>query len=433
MNQNTNSPQYIGIGGGEVHHKQELPIYGLPKYLQQYINELTRMYQCPREFVTVAVLSAISTIVGNRVTISDGVYKNSLSLWWVNIARSGSNKTQPVKNVISAIADMDKEIYEQYLNDMYHWEVSKGEDGPKPRYRTLLVGDMTEESRHTILNDNPNGVLGYYPEIKGFFDDLDRYNKSGSVARVLRLWDNDTIKVTRKTEDKPIVIERPFMNILGDLQPDLLKDTFGNKLFMSNGLPQRFLFCYPEHVDFPERSNYTLPAMVESYLPERLRALYNNINPSDGTPLLWTDTIKLSTEADTLYNNYYNTMQRYKDDASNDYMASLYSKEQIQVLRLAGIIQVANALEPGEGFDLSVVSEDTMRYAIECMDYFENSAMRVYEAIMNKHKTLPPLCDKQVLGLFTKRFKINNLNQFAHSIAVDRSYIARIINEYVKK
>ena len=40
MNQNTNSPQYIGIGGGEVHHKQELPIYGLPKYLQQYINEL---------------------------------------------------------------------------------------------------------------------------------------------------------------------------------------------------------------------------------------------------------------------------------------------------------------------------------------------------------------------------------------------------------
>ena len=422
----------VGVGKGEVHPKLELPIYGLPKRMQEYINELTRMYQCPREFVTVAVLSAISTVAGNRVSISDGIYTNSLSLWWVNIARSGSNKTQPVKKVMKALAQIDEDIYRDYLEKMREWErreKSKDEEPmAKPRYRTLMVGDMTEESRHAILNDNPNGVIGYYPEIKGFFEDLERYNKNGSIARVLRLWDNDTIKVTRKTEDKPIVIDRPFMNILGDLQPDLIDETFGNKAFMTSGLPQRFLFCVPDKVDFPERSNYTLPHMVESYLPSCLRALYNNCYPGTAQPIISTDIIRLSTDAETLYECYYNKLQHMKEDTRRDYVASVYSKAQIQVLRLAGIIHVAKALEPSEGFDFATVSDETMRYAIDCMEYFLESAKRVEEKLLGKRVVFTE-SDKQALIGFTAHFPVNNISQFAHSIGKDRGYVSRLLNQ----
>lgn len=44
----------------------ELPTYGLPPHLQAYINHVTDVYQCPREFPTVALFSAISTAVGKK-------------------------------------------------------------------------------------------------------------------------------------------------------------------------------------------------------------------------------------------------------------------------------------------------------------------------------------------------------------------------------
>lgn len=451
-NNNQKKTRRNHVGKARLYPKMELPISGLPTGFQQYINEITSVYHCPREFVTTAVLTAVSTVTGNRVTISDGVYNNSLALWFVNIARSGSNKTMPVKAVLKHVAKIDNEIYNVFRHQMQVYEMSEdGARGKKPPYKTIMVGDSTEESRHTILSDNPNGVMGYYPELKGFFDDLQRYNKSGAVARLLRLWDNDTIKVTRKSDPEPLIIPRPFMNILGDLQPGLLKDTFGSKTCLTNGLPQRFLFCYPDTVEFPERSERVVDYMVESTLGRYLQLLYYNdyqyvYDPSDRLnggmpssvkqPIITTPVIQLTPSADKLYSAYYNNEQHEKELTDDDYIASIYSKAQIQVLRLAGIIHMCKALEPDKDFFFPAVTDDTMQAAIDCMAYFKYTAMRVYEDINpnagNKAQEKPEMSETEIIREFHSRFPITNIAKFASIIGKDRSLVSRIINSMKK-
>lgn len=79
--------------------RPELPIYGLPVSIQNYINAVCNIYHCPRAFVTTAVLATASTAIGKKVVVNEGIYKNLLVLWFVSVARSGSNKSYPMKLV----------------------------------------------------------------------------------------------------------------------------------------------------------------------------------------------------------------------------------------------------------------------------------------------------------------------------------------------
>ncbi|MCQ2288653.1 MAG: DUF3987 domain-containing protein [Muribaculaceae bacterium] len=404
-----------------------LPIDGLPESMQNIIKSYEGLYRCPREFLVASLFSVVSTIVGNRVHVTDGIYTNSLSLWWVNIAPSGSNKTMPVKSMIKPLVNIDKILYANYRQKLCEWKQGS-ENGPRPHYMTLLVGDMTEESRHTILKDNPNGVLGYYPEIKGFFDDLDRYNKSGAISRVLRLWDNDPIKVTRKGDPDPLVIDRPFMNILGDLQPTLLKETFGSKTFMHSGLTQRFLFCYPENVDFPQRDREVLQGALSDTLEAWIKYLYNN-HYDDGRAIISNDTINFSIESCKAYDEYYNKLQHLKASAPDDYSASVYSKAQIQVMRLAGIVHIIKALCYTD-FDFDVVYDDCVKYAIRCMDYFVACAFKVYDQIKDDGALAAAkgMTDAELLRQFAKRFDVTNGSQLARLVGKSQPYVCRVLN-----
>ena len=150
-----------------------LPIDGLSQFVQDYINEIVRVYHCPREFPAVAVLSTIATAAGKRVKVSDKKYTNPLMLWFVNVAISGSNKTAPVKHVISPLRIINQENYQVFDSQFDQWRSDKERDeSAEPMFNQLLVGDCTEEARVKILQHSKTGVLGYYPEFKGYLDDM---------------------------------------------------------------------------------------------------------------------------------------------------------------------------------------------------------------------------------------------------------------------
>ncbi len=150
-----------------LHEDVELPIDGLPLFVQEYINEIVRVYHCPREFPTVAVFSVIASAIGKRVKVTDHKYTNPLMLWFVNVAISGSNKTQPVKEVLRPLREINRENYEAYEREYELWKADKDRDeNNPPSFNQLLVGDCTEEARIKILQNSSHGVLGHYPEVK---------------------------------------------------------------------------------------------------------------------------------------------------------------------------------------------------------------------------------------------------------------------------
>lgn len=237
-------------GAVSLNSTPELPIDGLPASVQQYINAVCDIYHCPREFVTAAVLSTASTAVGKKIKINEGKYKNSLVLWFVLVARSGSNKSYPMKLVTNPLRKIDDELYAAYKKKHDEWKAipNKERNEDEPRCPSIVLDDCTDERRSEILfiNNDANaeanehkgrygakrGAIGIYPELKGMFDSKNQYQNGGTagISKLLRLFDCEDIKVDRRN-GFTMLIKDPFCNILGDLQTGLLKSTFGNDLF----------------------------------------------------------------------------------------------------------------------------------------------------------------------------------------------------------
>ena len=402
--------------------KLELPIDGLPQSIQKYINSVCEIYHCPREFVTASVLATASTAVGRKIKINEGKYQNSIVLWFVLVARSGSNKSYPMKLVTRPLRKIDAELYKDYseMHDKWIKLDPKERRGEEPRCPALVIDDCTDERRSEILYINTTGKTNYedmvdmgpyptkrgsvgiYPEFKGMLDSKNQYQQGGTAAisRMLRLFDCEDIKVDRKS-GCTMLIKNPFFNIIGDLQTGMLKATFGNELFMTNGLNQRFLFCIVEDIEYPKRSKDRLPREIESQWEETIRLLYNGIY-HDGynqhTTLFRSSDgiVSLSEGADRLYEKYFNSLQKKKELSQTDYEASIYSKLQIQVLRYAGIVHALEvAEEKGYRQDYNILHEETMEYAIRCMDYFEKMALLVYNKISDNAEGKPTF-NKQV-------------------------------------
>ena len=431
----------------------ELPIDGLPASVIRYIEKVCEIYHCPREFVTCSVLATAATATGKKIKINEGKYKNSLVLWFVFVARSGSNKSYPIKLISAPLRKIDAELYAAYQKEYaeYCSVPPKERDGNEPRCKAILLDDCTDERRSEILYLNnqkedslkeayseKRGAIGIYPELKGMFDSKNQYQNGGTagISKLLRLFDCEDIKVDRRS-GFTMLIKDPFCNIIGDLQTGLLRATFGSELYMTNGLNQRFLFCIAEDIEYPERSHDTLPYAIAKEWEDTVTLLYRGIYRSgDDVPATLfrcTDGIvTLSEGADKVYNAYYNTLQSKKRLSDNDYIASIYSKLQIHVLRFAGIVHALEvAEEKGQRADYSVLHESTMEYAVRCMDYFEQMALTVYAKLTEAPDTKPPseMTNAELLRALKMKFPDISQGDIARLIHKSPAYVSKVMNQ----
>ena len=125
-----------------------------------------------------------------------------------------------------------------------------------------------------------------------------------------------------------------------------------------------------------------------------------------------------------------------KKEGKQSYERSIYSKLQIQVLRIAGVVHcmsvTADALRrwSAEIYDTLHVTPEEMRYAVDCMAYFEHSAKKVMDILCPSSKNDGTrLNNKQLIKLMFERFTIPNKQAFADAINVSRPYVSGIINE----
>ena len=431
----------------------ELPIDGLPESVRTYIEAVCDIYHCPREFVTVAALATAATAVGKKIRVNEGKYHNSLVLWFVSVARSGSNKSYPMKLVTAPLRKIDAELYAEYKKVHDDWKGQPAKErGDEPRCPAIVLDDRTDERRSEILfmnnetdsdghNDSgasKRGVIGIYPELKGMFDAKNQYTNGGTapISKLLRLFDCEDIKVDRRN-GFTMLIKNPFCSIIGDLQTGMLRPTFGSELFMTNGLNQRFLFCIVEDIDYPKRSHKKLPFDIEQRWALTIRMLYDGIyhSPDGYHYTLFRNSdgmVTLSEGADRLYEDYYNILQEKKRKAPNDYIASIYSKLQIQVLRYAGIVHALEvAEERGQRNDYYTLHEGTMAYSIRCMDYFERMALLVYAKITDDPQPKPPkeVSNADIIRELFTRFPNISGNRLASLIGCSPAYISKVRNE----
>ena len=109
-----------------------------------------------------------------------------------------------------------------------------------PRHR---IADVTTEKLVEILSLQKYGALMVRDELSGWLASHDRYNNSGGREFHLESFSGLQFRSERVRHDKPQVVRRLSISILGSIRPDKLFNRF--LASYDDGLVARFLYTWP--------------------------------------------------------------------------------------------------------------------------------------------------------------------------------------------
>jgi hypothetical protein len=384
--------------------QRKFPIELLPIWLQKTIKEHADSYGTPEELWAIAFLCGIAAATGKRIKIVSGNYKNYPQLWVMVVGSSGTGKSDAFRVAFRRLSDIDSERHAKFDSDYRDWEAQE-KQGTPPQWEQTIIGDTTPEALFNVLSQAETGLTLYRDELSGWFSDFGRYAKSGEAGHYLSIFDNQPFSINRK-KDRPQLLTEPSLNIFGTIQPSVLSELLGKNNFEQSGFAPRFLFLYPE---FPIRryKRTTTTPSTEFY-----DKIIDKIVGFHGV-----DVMYLSDEAENEYEDFYNEMEEERS-RSNDFWASVYSKAQIQVLRLALTVKIAHLVDEPD----NNVSEMDMRAGIGMMRYFINS--------LKKFKGAQRILSDTKRDLIIQMFCQNptfNQTRVAQELGVSREYVNRVV------
>lgn len=232
----------------------------LPSFLKEIQKMISPTTLAPDEFITTALLSSMSSAIGTRAYIQLGRRVFNPTIWAMVIAPSSDYfKSTAIREGRGHILKIDKEyeaIYEEefgdYKNELKKYEALSKEDKPytdEPvvpiRKEIDFSDDETLESFYQTLHDNPDGGLLAFDEIGGWIQGFDKYRRGDSEKRRwLTIFDNAPIKYKRKADKTHLVIDKPFVSIIGGITSNTFNTIFkGGITDIENGFLPRFIFC----------------------------------------------------------------------------------------------------------------------------------------------------------------------------------------------
>ena len=215
-------------------------------------------------------------------------------------------------------------------------------------------------------------------ELVGWVKAMDQYKAGGKGAERqywLSTWSNRPVSVDRKGQSGPTSVLRPFVSVVGSIQPSVLPELAENR---EDGMLKRFLFAYPETLNAMWTEDEVSDAAKAAYqdLYERLRDL--GIEAEElGDPI--EKPVTFSTEAKQLYITTYNDHRLEMSlPGFPSYLRSPFSKLEAYFLRITLILAACRFTL--EGVAERVEAGDVLR-AVALTDYFKEQARRVFGSL----------------------------------------------------
>lgn len=359
--------------GGKIdlHVFREFPIDGLPDIYRDIIREYADALNAPIDYVAAGAFVGVATAAGFKWTIKHGAYSNSPVLWFMLVGASGTNKTEPIARLLEPLNARDLELGRQYNEELrqYRNAAAMGETpGLAPIERLIIIRDSTPEGRAVAMMNNPDRLLWLRDELAGIIMDFGRYSKSGEMQDLLTAWSGKTNKITRKNSET-ITIAKPYLNIIGGIQPMILAQLFSKSEFVWSGFNQRWLCAYPE----PRPLEYKPSREIDRAQVMRWDGLITRIlENSDQLAPESERELRLSLEAAQVHAEFERDIIDRWNATADDYEKAVLSKMKIQIFRLAAVVQIMWLYGGGE-ISREVCGE-TMRYCVRLCEYFIDTA-----------------------------------------------------------
>ena len=394
-----------------------LPIDGFPDYIQGFINKYTEIYKAPRDYIAGGVIFSTALAIGDKLELKDK-YDNIPLLWMDIIGHVSGFKTEPIKRALSYFLEKDSIAFEAYkarkiMFDLEQEKPKKERDNSlqAPSYFQYIIEDYTPESLASIHSTNNRGICIYKDELKGWLDDFGRYNKSGEQSTMLSSFYRMPMVINRASKE-PVRIDKPTIFLIGGIQPDLLGDLAKDNR-AENGFLSRMLHVFPDLDDKPfynpEKMDAEVLANYHKYL-SGLDSIDDKIS------------LSLSIEAETEYENWYNKNVRITNETDVGYLKGVYGKLEVQVLRLAVAVYGMNLICDQK--ESKEIDGKTMRTAINLIEYFRMTALKVYDIIFSNsnNKSL----DKKAAIMYMHSIGKTQM-EIATAVNISQSRISKIL------
>jgi uncharacterized protein DUF3987 len=374
----------------------QFPTDALPAPIARLVKETAKAVGCPPDAIGLAALVATGAAIGNaRVIQPKKDWTESAAIFGAVIAEPGEKKTAAIKVATDPARKLEHKLQrrhesalDEFARELREYEVDKkdaskaGEAAPPPPRAPIAervrVNDTTVEAIIPILKDNPRGLLLEQDELLGWVKGMNQYKAGGKGNERqfwLSDWSNEPVSVDRKGQAAPISVLKPFIAIIGSIQPQVLPELAENR---EDGMLERFLFAYPRTLN----SMWTEEDISEGALLG-YRALYNRLRElsmdedEDGDPV--EIPVSFSPEAKQVYVDAYNAHR--KETATPGfprYLRSVWAKLEAYTLRLALILACCRFAESNGA---ERVEQDDVIRALALVDYFKGQARRVFGAL----------------------------------------------------
>jgi hypothetical protein len=259
----------------------------LPTAFQEYVRDVAERTQCPPDFVGVALVVAVSAVVGRKFTIHPKQHDDWMVVpnqWGVIIGRPSAMKTPALKQALLPLRALDAKARERYsqaqaehkaASELYDMKRNAARvkarklycggdenaaqeelkrhssENPPPIQRRYIVNDATVEKLGELLNENPNGLVVERDELGGWLATM--HSEDGSVARAfyLECFDGNGSFTYDRIGRGTIYIKSCCLSLIGGIQPSRIASLVNAAVSgeLDDGLIQRLqLAVYPDDV-----------------------------------------------------------------------------------------------------------------------------------------------------------------------------------------
>lgn len=376
----------------------EFPLDALPKELRSIIQCWVDCYLLPPEYYATSVLSAVSALAGNAFRVEYKLFQTETPIIYAAIVGApGIGKTPAIKFAIKPLLDQEDQLDKEYKDAYDDWKKEcfrnahrkvKTPNPPEPIRRELILNDTTVEAISQSLPNNPRGLLSYRDELIAWFKSMNAYKQSGADLEVwLSVWSNTSMKINRVGKP-PLFIRRPFVSVIGGIQPGVLHKLADNNN-IDNGFLSRILFAYPDNQDIPPDTDIHPDITVFQHYREILNVIHQLTGHAEEPTV-----IKLSPEARTRYREHREQKRQVSNAEENEGIRSLHIKMVAYVLRIALLIELIEFACADEKFRASAniakmtVNQASIERAISLCEYYTTSALKILQRFESPVQTL---------------------------------------------
>jgi hypothetical protein len=394
-----------------MNYSSHFPVDTLPKVFRDYINEFSKALACTPGYVALSVLGVVSVSLGNAYEIyRKKQWDRRAYFWGCIVGFSGSNKSKPLEVPMNPLYKLEEENLEKYQQELLEftykmmkferefeeWQQAvyekrtdlstKPEEPTKPKFKQIIAGDATMETIPDLLNANPRGIIKFHDELLGFVKSMDQYRKGGSDrTNYMQIRDGKRITVNRKGKDHPQIIEKPFVCVLGSIQPSRLPELVGEKKGdKGDGFPQRFYYIYPDETDFEEDDDYEVDEEVIRQYEDTIFKMYYSQAGKEKDPFVMT----FNTDAKVLFSQFKKQcLNEMRKPDFPEILESVWNKMRGNELLTMCLIVHAMRYFSEEKVKLEIVDEVTVTKAITIIEFFKSQSRKVFTILdSNEHE-----------------------------------------------